>query len=242
MVEAATTATVLVRVRMADRPGALGAIAGRVGSLSGDLVSIEILERGDGWVIDELVVDLPAIEWIPRLLQGIGEVDDTEVLDVETLDDSTFDHQLSTVEVADILIGSDTSDELLDSLCIHTRRVIRIDWVAVVGSGGEMLASAGSPPSPEWLASFIAGDGDADIGAASKGPSHAAVLGTSAFWVPLPGAEAGLVIGRSGSGIRARERRRAAALARVADTWLTRIRRQRRARSMLAHPSGGGDY
>lgn len=242
MVESATTATVLVRMRMADRPGALGAVAGRIGGVRGDLVSIEILERSDGWVIDEVVVELPSIELCALMIREIGEVDDVEVIDVVTLGDSMFDHQLSAFEVADILIGSDTSDELLGSLCVHTRRVIRSDWVAVVGRGGEVLASAGRAPSPEWLAAFMNGDGDVDRDLADQGRSSRGFSGTSAFWVPLPGAEASLVLGRSGSSLRARERQRAAALARIADTWLTRIRRQRRLSSMLAHPSGGGDY
>ena len=52
-------ATYVVRVWVPDRPGALGAVASRVGAVRGDLVGVEILERGAGRAIDELVVELP---------------------------------------------------------------------------------------------------------------------------------------------------------------------------------------
>ena len=38
----------LIRVHFPDRPGALGAVASRIGSVGGDVVSIDILERAKG--------------------------------------------------------------------------------------------------------------------------------------------------------------------------------------------------
>src|SRR5262245_58230979 len=52
-------ATFVLRLWLPDRPGALGAVASRVGAVGGDLVGIDILERGAGRAIDELV-DGPA--------------------------------------------------------------------------------------------------------------------------------------------------------------------------------------
>ena len=52
-------AHVLVRVWLPDRPGALGQVASRIGAVRGDLLAIDILERGGGQAIDELVVRLP---------------------------------------------------------------------------------------------------------------------------------------------------------------------------------------
>ncbi|MEY4175069.1 MAG: hypothetical protein RI900_2234, partial [Actinomycetota bacterium] len=40
--------TFVVRVWLPDRPGALGQVASRVGAVRGDVVGIEILERGGG--------------------------------------------------------------------------------------------------------------------------------------------------------------------------------------------------
>ena len=56
-------------------------------------------------------------------------------------------------------------------------------------------------------------------------------------WAPLPGAELAVVMGRTTSPFRARERRQAAALARIVDT---RFRELTARTSKLAHPSTGG--
>src|SRR5437763_179071 len=44
--------TYVVRVWVPDRPGALGAVASRIGAVRGDLVGVDILERGAGRAID----------------------------------------------------------------------------------------------------------------------------------------------------------------------------------------------
>ena len=49
----------MLRVWLPDRPGALGAVASRIGAVKGDVVGIEILETGSGQAVDELVVRLP---------------------------------------------------------------------------------------------------------------------------------------------------------------------------------------
>ena len=38
----------LIRVHLPDRPGALGAVASRIGSVGGDVISIDILQRQSG--------------------------------------------------------------------------------------------------------------------------------------------------------------------------------------------------
>ena len=61
--------TYVVRVWIPDRPGALGAVASRIGAVRGDLIGIDILERGAGLAIDELVVSLPDDDLVPLLLK-----------------------------------------------------------------------------------------------------------------------------------------------------------------------------
>src|SRR5687767_13200202 len=58
-VRCAAMALYVVRLWLPDRPGALGQVASRIGAVRGDVVGIEILERGAGRAIDELVVRLP---------------------------------------------------------------------------------------------------------------------------------------------------------------------------------------
>src|SRR3954466_11933190 len=68
-------ATYVLRLWLPDRPGALGAVASRVGAGGGDLVGIDILERGAGRAIDELVVELANEDWVGLLLTEVAEVD-----------------------------------------------------------------------------------------------------------------------------------------------------------------------
>src|ERR1035437_875709 len=69
-------ATYLIRLRLPGRPGALGAVASRIGSVGGDVVSIDILQRGDGEVVDEFGVVLPGDDLtellkVPSLMRSV---------------------------------------------------------------------------------------------------------------------------------------------------------------------------
>ena len=50
----------LLRLVMPDRPGILGAVATALGTAGIDIVSLDVLERGTGVAVDDVVVDLPA--------------------------------------------------------------------------------------------------------------------------------------------------------------------------------------
>src|SRR5439155_782373 len=64
----------VMRVWLPDRPGALGAVASRIGAVRGDLVGIDILERGAGRAIDELVIELPDNSLVPLLTAEVADV------------------------------------------------------------------------------------------------------------------------------------------------------------------------
>ncbi|HYI54918.1 MAG TPA: amino acid-binding protein, partial [Microlunatus sp.] len=49
----------MMRVALPDRPGSLGAVASAMGSVGGDINAVEIVEKGDGVVVDDFIVDLP---------------------------------------------------------------------------------------------------------------------------------------------------------------------------------------
>ena len=65
----------LIRVQLPDRPDALGAVASRIGSVGGDVISIDILEREHGVVVDELGVGLPGDDLVGLLRDEVLEVD-----------------------------------------------------------------------------------------------------------------------------------------------------------------------
>jgi hypothetical protein len=204
-------ATFVVRVWVPDRPGALGAVASRVGAVRGDLVGIDILERGAGRAIDELVVELPSEDLVPLLIDEIGQVDGCDVEDVRPAT-SVPDPRLAALEAAALLVEERTPDGLVATIVEHVRADFEADWAAVIGGdGASPLASAGAPPDGPWLAAFVEGSRSSDVLAAGEGgPDDVA-------WASLPTSGLALVLGRHGRPFRARERRQLAALARIAD-------------------------
>ncbi len=78
----------LVRIALPDRPGALGLVASRIGAVGGDIVAINILEREDGRVVDEFVVEVDQ-ELIDLLQNEIHEVDGVSILEIRAADTTT---------------------------------------------------------------------------------------------------------------------------------------------------------
>ncbi len=75
-----------MRVRLLDRPGALGLVASRIGAVGGDIVSLDILERGGGEAVDEFVIELAGDELVDLLLREVHEVDGAVVETVRLLE------------------------------------------------------------------------------------------------------------------------------------------------------------
>jgi hypothetical protein len=220
----------IVRVWLPDRPGALGQVASRIGAVRGDVVGIDILERGGGRAIDELVVDLPDDALVSLLAQEIGQVDGVDVEDVRPAADALHDPRLDALETAAMLVGASTTPELLEALCVHGARTVGAEWAVVVDAEAiEVLASTGPAPAPPWLAAFVAGSrSSVAVAGHDSGPDDV-------VWAPLPGAGLALVLGRTGTAFRARERRQAAALARIVDT---RFRELATHTARSVHPAG----
>lgn len=70
---------VAVAVRLPDRPGALGAVASRIGAVGADITDVVVSGRAGGFAEDVFHVDLPAVEEgidvVGLLLNEIAQVD-----------------------------------------------------------------------------------------------------------------------------------------------------------------------
>jgi len=203
--------TFVLRVWLPDRPGALGAVASRIGAVRGDLVGIDILERGAGRAIDELAVELPEDRLVPLLVHEVGQVDGVDVEEVRTVDGPLPDPRLDALETAAALVEQSHVVDLLEVLADEAQRDFAADWAAAVAlEGGTVLASTGEAPEPVWLAAFVVGSTSSTTAAnGDAGPDDVA-------FAILPDAGIALVLGREGKAFRARERRQLLALARVA--------------------------
>ena len=71
--------TVVVRVWLPDRPGALGQVASRIGAVRGDVLDIEVLEVGGGRAIDEIVVALPETDLVDLMVNEVHAIDGVSV-------------------------------------------------------------------------------------------------------------------------------------------------------------------
>ena len=202
--------TVVVRVWMPDRPGALGQVASRIGAVRGDVLGIEILEQGAGLVIDELTVALPDEGIIGLLRTEIAAVDGVSVEDVRLVDSDRADPSLAALAAA-AAVAESPADNRLEVLCQGLERSVEADWVAALRNG-DFVASRGDVPDLGWLRAFLAGS------------EHLAGLDDAApsdlVWAHM--IESGLAVaaGRSGRSIHERERVRFSLLTRLADALL----------------------
>ena len=203
--------TVVVRVWMPDRPGALGQVASRIGAVRGDVLAIEILEQGAGRAIDELTVSLPDDDLLPLLTSEIDAVDGVSVENIRVVEADRTDPSLSSLAVGAALAES-PADRRLEVLAIGVQRVAEADWVVIV-SDGVVVEQLGSPPDVGWLTAFLAGSTHLDGAHDTSAPSDL-------VWANLLTSGLQLAAGRAERPIHERERVRISLLARLADALL----------------------
>lgn len=201
--------TVVVRVWLPDRPGALGQVASRIGAVRGDVLGIEILEVGGGRVIDELVVALPDVSLVDLMVSEVHAIDGVSVEHVRpVLGDHSEGGLLALALAAEL--AEAPPDRRVEVLVSGVTRLTEADWV-VVARDGQPIASLGEPPSPDWITSLLAGS--RHLGAA---PGTASDL----FWADLPTSRLWIAAGRVGRPVHDRERVRLGLFGRIADPLL----------------------
>lgn len=203
-------AHVLVRVWLPDRPGALGLVASRIGAVRGDIVGVDVLERGTDVAVDEFAVNLPDADLVSTLVREIEEVDGVSVEQVRGVGHFP-DARLDALESAAALCETATVDELHATLVAQTKREFLADWTALVNRG-RLLAHAGDEtPSPDVLDALVSGtSASALVSGGVTGPDDLAVAGFAEH-------DAALLLGRAGHPLRRRERGQLLALVRIAD-------------------------
>jgi hypothetical protein len=190
--------TFVVRVWLPDRPGALGQVASRIGAVHGDVVGIDILERGGGSAIDELTVNLPDAGLVDLLVAEIRQVDGVAVEDVRPVPADRPDGSLAALTTAAAIVAA-PPDERLRVACESLRVLLDADWaVALCMDGPAAVASDGAVPELEWLAAFLAGS-------EHLGDQMEHTPG-DLVWCRLPRRGVALACGRAGRVFHARER------------------------------------
>ena len=204
----------MVRVWLPDRPGALGQVASRIGALRGDVVGIDILERGGGLAVDELAVSLPDGSLIELLVAEIVQVDGVAVEDVRRVANDRPDAGLVALEIAARVAEADV-ERRLDLLCLLTSELLDGDWVVALDAKLHRSdVSYEVAPEVGWLAAFI--DGSRHLSAEDQAASAPGDLA----WARLGESGAVVAIGRAGRPFHTRERAQLALLTRFAATLI----------------------
>jgi hypothetical protein len=201
--------TVVVRVWLPDRPGALGQVASRIGAVRGDVLSIEILEAGGGRVIDELVVALPESDLVELMVAEVHSIDGVSVEHVRVVGGDHHDGGLLALVLAAELAEAEVHERLA-TLVDGVRRLTDTAW-AMVAHDGAVVASLGDSPPAEWVTALLSGS-------RHLGDPHA--TSGDMFWADLPSSNIWLAAGRDGRPVHERERVRLDLFARIADSLL----------------------
>lgn len=216
----------VLRIWLPDRPGALGAVASRVGAIRGDVVGIEVVERDGGVAVDDLVVDLPSDDLIELMLSEVRQVDGVRIEDIHPDSAAPADPTRAAFESACALMQADEVEDLARLTVDQAGRLVGADWVCLLDQDGEQMAANGPVPHASWLGAFR----DGVKGGGADGPPDPVCL-------PVPGPDWDILIGRQSRALRGRERDRLLGLADLASArWVELGRRQAR----RLHPSGAG--
>lgn len=201
--------TYVVRVWLPDRPGALGQVASRIGAVRGDVVGIEILERGGGSAIDELTVTLPGPGLVDLLVGEIRQVDGVAVEDVRPVAADRPEGSMATLLAAESIVRAG-GEERLEVAARALRVLVDGDWAIVVElPAGAVRASCGTAPETEWLVAFL-------TGSEHLGDGHEHTPG-DIVWTRLPRRGMAIASGRSGRVFHSRERLEVHVLGRILD-------------------------
>jgi hypothetical protein len=154
----------LLRLVVPDRPGALGAVATALGTAGIDIVSVDVLERGNGIAVDDVVVDLPGDRLPDNLITVAQAVDGVQV---ESL--RPFAGPLDTHRELDLLDALSRGDRApAELLTAELPRVFHSGWAAILDGAAQPA------PLPEG----------AVLAASEAAPSFA---GLALPWMPLDG-------------------------------------------------------
>ena len=189
----------LIRVQLPDSPGTLGAVASALGAIGADILSVDVVERGSGVAIDDLVVELPSGRLPDTLITAAESVHGVEVDAVRpyagVLDTH---HELELVEEVAAEPGNG-----LGVFSEGVPKIIRAGWALVVtadSSGARRIAASSAAPEVlviqlPWmpLSRATVLDGEEDWV-----PATWRELGTELAATPLGKPDRVLLVGRPG--------------------------------------------
>jgi hypothetical protein len=163
----------LLRLVVPDHPGMLGAVATELGRAGADIVSVDIVERGRGYAVDDLVVELPPGRLPDSLISAATSIDGVSVESLRPFSDGALDtsRELDLVEMM-----AERPDAALQTLVAALPRIFRAGWAVVLArtpAGYRLTAASQSAPEMD------------DVPAPWLPLAKAVVLEPEEGWVPI---------------------------------------------------------
>lgn len=141
----------LLRVELEDRPGSLGSLAVALGTVGADILSLDVVERGPGYAVDDLVVELPAGAMPDALISAAEALIGVRVDSIRPHTGLLEAHR--ELELIDHIAAAGDRHAKLQVLVDEAPRVLRVGWCTVVHlEGAEPRRVVGSHGAPETQA------------------------------------------------------------------------------------------
>lgn len=186
----------LLRLVLPDRPGMLGAVATALGDVGGDILSLDVVERGPDGAVDDLVVALPPGGMADTLITSAQSVPGVVVESLRPYYGASDLHR--DLELVDLLAAD--PEQAAAILVEHAPGVFRAGWAVLLEAGPTVLqASAGAPELAAvqlpWLPLAAAQRLDPE---ADWVPERWEVLGTELVAAPVGSPNRVVLVGRPG--------------------------------------------
>lgn len=144
-----------------------------LGSVGADILSLDVVERGSGYAIDDLVVELPAGTMPDMVITAAERLEGVRVDTIRPHTGLLEAHR--ELELIDHIAAAGDRAAKLQMLADETPRVLRVGWCTVVrGTDAGLQRIVGSPGAPETQAQS----------APWLPITHAEALDGTADWVP----------------------------------------------------------
>ena len=145
----------LLRLVVPDRPGILGAVATALGTAGVDIVSVDVLERGNGVAVDDIVIDLPPDRLPDGLITAAQAVEGVQVESLRPFSGPLDTHrELELLEALSRTASSSSPSLAIKLLAAELPRVFTSGWAAVLSpgdDGAQVLATSDAAPAFEGM-------------------------------------------------------------------------------------------
>ena len=135
----------LMRVELPDVPGSLGRVASAIGEAGGDIDAIEIVEKRDGFAVDDVLLEMAPGVMPDSVVSACSVLDGVSVLWINRY--AAGGNLFLDLEVVESLTEDPASarDRLVDLLPI----AFRVDWAARVrpGDGHRVIHATDAAPT-----------------------------------------------------------------------------------------------